>query len=148
MPIPLKVLVLTAQEDDELRRLERYEANWRVRERVKTLLLLATGLTCVQVAQQVGIHFRTVSYTRQDWLLKKFESLHDKPRSGRPQKLSTSEQDKLEAWALSEPLSSTELLARHLDAGGTPVHSQTIKGFLRKQDFVWKRTRASLKKKG
>lgn len=148
MPVPVNVLTLTSQEHEALQRLERYDSNWRVRERVRTLLLLPPGLSCVQVAQQVGIHFRTASYTRQAWLQEKFESLYDKPRSGRPQKLSVHEQDKLACWALSEPLSATELLARHLGAGGTPVHPQTIKISLRKQDFVWKRTRTSLKKKG
>lgn len=148
MPVPINVLTLTPQEHDELQRLERYDSNWRVRERVRTLLLLSTGLSCVQVAQQVGIHFRTASYTRKAWLQEKFESLYDKPRSGRPQKLSAHEQGRLASWAQSEPLSSAQLLARHLDSGGTLVHPQTIKISLRKQDFVWKRTRTSLKKKG
>jgi hypothetical protein len=58
------------------------------------------------------------------------------------------ERGRVVAWAEAAPLSAPELLAKHLDVGGTPVHAQTIKTLLRKEDFVWKRTRASLKKKG
>ena len=99
------------------------------------------------MAGQIGIHFRTVSYTRQSWLQEKFASLTDKPRSGAPMKMSTEEQSRVLAWAETAPLSAPELLAKHLDAGGIPVHAQTIKTLLRKEDFVWKRTRASLEKK-
>lgn len=112
------------------------------------MLLLCEGQTCREVAGQVGIHFRTVSYTRQSWLQEKFASLTDKPRSGAPPKMSAQERSRILAWAQEAPLSGPELLAKHLDAGGTPVHAQTIKTLLRKEDFAPKRTRASLKKKG
>ena len=147
LPVPLKVVALTAEEKVQLQRLERFDSNWRVRERVKTLLLLSEGQTCAQVAGQIGIHFRTVSYTRQSWLQEKFASLTDKPRSGAPTKMSAQEQSRVLAWAETAPLSASELLAKHLDAGGIPVHAQTIKTLLRKEDFVCKRTRASLQKK-
>lgn len=148
MPVPLKIVALTVEEKSQLQSLERFDPNWRVRERVKTVLLLSQGQTCLEVASQVGIHFRTVSYTRQSWLQEKFASLRDKPRCGAPFKMSADERSKVVQWAEALPLSATELLARHLDAGGVPVHAQTIKSLLRKEDFVWKRTRASLKKKG
>ena len=72
MPIPLKVAALTAEEKVQLQRLERFDSNWRMRERIKTLLLLSEGQTCVEVAGQIGIHFRTVNYTRQGWLRENF----------------------------------------------------------------------------
>lgn len=147
MPVPLKVIALTSDEKAQLQRLEKFDPNWRVRERARTLLLLAKGQTCMEVAAQVDINFRTVSYTRQSWLLEKFESLTDKPRSGAPMKMSQEEQGRILAWAEAEPLSATQLLAKHLQAGGIPVHAQTIKTLLRKEDFVFKRTRGSLKKK-
>ena len=148
MPVPLKIVALTAGEKDKLQRLEKFDSNWRVRERVKTVLLLSQGQTCLEVAGQVGIHFRTVSYTRRSWLQEKFASLSDKPRCGAPAKMSHEERYRVVQWAQTFPLSATELLAKHLDAGGIPVHVQTIKTLLRKENFVWKRTRTSLKKKG
>ena len=62
-------------------------------------------------------------------------------------KMSAQEQSRVLAWAEATPLSASELLAKHLDAGGIPVHAQTIKTLLGKEDFVCKRTRASLEKK-
>ncbi|CDS53404.1 hypothetical protein [Polaromonas sp. CG9_12] len=50
-------------------------------------------------------------------------------------------------WVQAEPLSSQQVLAKHLDTGGTAVHVNTIVNLLRKNEFVWKRTRHSLKKK-
>jgi hypothetical protein len=62
-------------------------------------------------------------------------------------KITPSQKASIVAWAQAEPLSSAQLLARHLDAGGTPVHLKTVVNLLGRQDFVWKRTRASLKKR-
>ena len=148
MPVPLKIVVFTSEEKAQLQSLQRFDSNWRVRERVRTLLLLSEGQTCQKVASQVGIHFRTVSYTRQSWLKEKFDSLRDKPRSGAPAKMSAQEQSRILVWAQHTPLSGPDLLLKHLAAGGTPVHAQTIKTLLRREGFVFKRTRASLKKKG
>ena len=40
----------------------------------------------------------------------------------------------------------TALKARHVAAGGAPVHVNTLTGVLKRAGFVWKRTRHSLKK--
>ena len=142
-----KVLTLSHQEKTELERLEKFDSDWRVRERAKTLLLLCAGHSCPQVAQRMKLHFRTISYTRKAWLEEKFESLPDRARCGAPLKITPPLKASIVAWAQAEPLSSAQLLARHLDAGGTPVHLKTMVNLLGRQDFVWKRTRASLKKK-
>ena len=133
----------TAEEKDQLERMEKFDSNWRVRERVKSLVLLSQGQTCLEVAGQIGIHFRTVSYTRQGLLQEKYATLSAKPRCVASLKMTPGRWP----WAETAPLSGMELLARQLDAGGPPVHAQTIKSVLRKEDFVWKRTRASLKKR-
>jgi transposase len=147
MPL-FKVLALSHQEKTELERLEKFDSNWRVRERAKTLLLLCAGYSCPQVAEKMNLHFRTISYTRKAWLEAKFESLPDRPRSGAPLKITPPQRASIAAWAEAEPLSALQLLARHLDAGGTPVHLKTMVNLLGQENFVWKRTRASLKKKG
>jgi transposase len=121
--------------------------NWRERERAQTLLLLDDGLSLAQVANAVGIHARTVGFTRIDWLARRFESLIDRPRSGAPRKISPEELDKLLEVARSEPLTAKALLARHVEDGGALVHLNTLTGTLKGSGFVWKRTRHSLKKK-
>lgn len=143
---PTKIPAFTAEEKDQLQRLEKFDSNWRVRERVKTLLMLSEGQMRLEVAGKIGIRFRIVSYTRQGWLTQKFASLTDKPRCGAPLKMTSEERARVVTWAGTAPLSATELLAKYLDAGGTLVHAQTIKSLLRKEAFVWKCTRASIKK--
>ena len=51
------------------------------------------------------------------------------------------------ALATEKPLCAPELLQIHLENGGEPVHSETIRRMLKANKMSWKRTRHSLKKK-
>lgn len=146
--MPITKMYLSPQEKEELSRIAKKDPNWRVRERALTVLLLADGMTYSEVALQVGIHSRTVGVTRKAWLEEKFESLPDKSRTGAPKKLTLEERLRIAEWARTEPMTSQQLLERHLSLGGTPVHFNTIVNVLRDQDMVRKRTRHSLKKNG
>jgi transposase len=72
--------------------------------------------------------------------------LADKPRCGAPHKLTESDVQRLAQWADAEPLTAKALLARHLDTQGRQVHLNVLVSELKRQGFVWKRTRHSLKK--
>jgi transposase len=120
--------------------------NWRQRQRAQTLVLLDDGLTTADVARLVGIHSRTVGNTRAGWFESGLDSLADAQRSGAPRKLSPEQIDRLIVAANAEPLTARELLARHLEDGGAPVHLNTIKARIKATGMVWKRTRFSLKK--
>jgi transposase len=146
--MPITRIYLLPEEREELSRIEKRDLNWRIRERALTVLLLAEGMTCSEVSEQVGIHSRTVGVTRKGWLEEKFESLPDKARTGAPKKLTLEERMRILEWARAEPMTSQQLLARHLSLDGTPVHFNTIVNVLRDKDMVWKRTRHSLKKTG
>jgi transposase len=135
------------EERVRLAQMEKRSPNWRVRERSLTILLLSEGMSCQEVADQVGIHPRTVGITRKAWLEEKFESLPDKERTGAPLKLTPEEQARIIEWAQAEPLNSQQLLRRHLEAKGTKVHFNTIVNLLKSVGMTWKRTRHSLKKK-
>ena len=121
--------------------------NWRERERSNTLILLDDGLSMSEVAKAVGIHVRTVGLTRMDWLKRNFDSLKDALRCGAPRKILPDELKMLQEAATKEPLTATALLAKHIESGGEPVHVNTVKDAMKRADFVWKRTRSSLKKK-
>jgi len=145
--VPLRVmLALSAADKDALLQAEKKNPDWRVRERARSVLLLAQGKTCAQVAESQELTMRTVSNTRKRWLAAGLDGLADLPRSGAPAKLSPSEIERLTRWARDEPLSLTELKARHEAAGGAVVHPNTLKAALKAAGFVWKRTRHSLKK--
>jgi transposase len=121
--------------------------NWRERERAQTLLFLDDGFSLDEVSVKMGIHIRTVGFTRLDWISRRFESLVDRPRTGAPSKISAVQLEKIVEAACAEPLTAKALLAKHVDAGGVAVHVNTLVGTLKLKGFVWKRTRHSLKKK-
>ncbi len=65
----LRVTVLLSAGDRQvLPHLVQRDPNWRVRQRAQSVLLLAAGLTCQQVADQQALRMRTVSATRRRWL--------------------------------------------------------------------------------
>ncbi len=145
--VPLRVmLVLSAADKETLMQAEKKNPDWRVRERARSVLLLAQGKTCAQVAALQELSMRTVSSTRKSWIAAGLNGLADLPRSGAPAKVSKQEAERLLQWARDEPLTLTALKARHEEAGGTPVHPNTLTALLKANGFVWKRTRHSLKK--
>lgn len=145
--MPLRVmLALSAADQEALVQAERKNPDWRVRERAKSMLLLAQGKTCAQVAAMQELSMRTVSNTRKRWMAAGLNGLADLPRSGAPAKVPKPEAERLLQWARDEPLTLTALKARHEEAGGAVVHPNTLKALLKANGFVWKRTRHSLKK--
>lgn len=120
--------------------------NWRERERSKTLILFDDGKSMKEIAEIVGIDIRTVGLTRMGWLKRGFESLVDAPRTGAPKKINPEQLEKILEAAGKEPLTAKALLAKHVEAGGTLVHLNTLTKALKRAKFVWKRTRTSLKK--
>jgi len=144
-------MTLKALELDEVsrKRLEgvvRRGRNWRERERAQTLLLMAQGMSRQEVAQELGLHVRTVGSTRSAWLASGLDALGDLPRSGAPRKLRRQHVERIVEWAVAEPLTAAGLMARHNDAGGPQVHLNTLVGTLKEAGLVWKRARYSLKK--
>lgn len=138
---------LSTEEAQQLKRLVRRHANWRMRERAQTLLLLAQGKTAKQVALEMELHPQTVGSTRRQWEQEGMQSLSDKARSGAPAKLPEAQVQRLVQWAKSEPQSLSTLRARHEEAGGVVVHVNTLISVLKRAGLVWKRTRHGLEKK-
>ena len=137
---------LLSHERFRLEEIVRRGQDWRERERSKTLILFDDGLSRKEIAKIVGIDIRTVGLTRMDWLKRGFDSLVDLPRTRAPKKITQEQLENLLVAAEKTPLTAKALLAKHVDAGGTLVHVNTITKALKKAQFVWKRTRASLKK--
>ena len=139
-------LTLLPQERLRLQNIVDRGTNWRERERTKTLILFDDGHSMKVIAETVGIDIRTVGLTRMDWLKRGFESLVDAPRTDAPKKITPEQLERLLDAAEKEPLTAKALLAKHVDAGGTLVHVNTLTKALKRAQFVWKRTRSSLKK--
>ena len=141
-----KTLQLDEDSRAALQHIFKRASDWRERERAQTLLLLDSGVFAEDVARQMGLNVRTVRITHTHWRQSGMASLADLPRSGAPRQLQPEHVERLVQWAGAEPLTAAALLARHLDAGGPLVHVNTMVATLKASNFVWKRTRHSLKK--
>jgi transposase len=145
--MPAKVtLELSSSDALDLQEAHRFDSNWRTRERAKTLLLLNSGLSASQVAEQTGLHFRTILNTRLKWLNMGMACLVDLPHTGAPRKLTDAQADQLVEWAKQEPLSAPQLVAKLVDSGAPAMHPNSVRIVLKRAGLTWKRTRHSLKK--
>jgi transposase len=142
----LEVLVLTGEDRARLKKIVEKGGNWRMRERAQTLLHFGDGLSAKAIAAQQQLHIDTVYDRRKHWQMEGFASLTDKPRSGAPPKLRASQIEQLRMWATQEALTARELLAKLNEEYDIIMHPNTLCVTLKKMQFVWKRTRHSLKK--
>lgn len=140
-----KPLPLTEEEVLKLEEIVRKGADWRSRDRAKTLLLLSRGMSARAVVEEQGICRKTVHERRQSWLDKGFASLVDAPRKGAPSKLSA-HLPAIEAWAQAAPMTVSDVQKRLKEEFDVVVHANTVRDALKRLGFVWKRTRYSLKK--
>lgn len=142
----LKVLELRGEEREELLRLVEKGSDWRMRHRSQTLLYFSDGYTAKEIAAKQALHLDTVYDRRKHWLEEGFASLSDKPRSGTPSKVSEAQREQLRNWATSEALTARQLVSKLQEEFDIGIHPNTLGVILKKMNFVWKRTRHSLKK--
>ncbi|WP_232422404.1 helix-turn-helix domain-containing protein [Methylosarcina fibrata] len=134
-------------ESDCLRAVIKKSSDWRERERAETVLLLASGKTVKEVAEQQNLCREAVRIRRRKWLKRGLASLPDQPRSGAPTKLTNEHRQQLGQWVEAEALSSRELLTRLAEQYQVHIGPTTLRTELKLLGYVWKRTRYSLKKK-
>ena len=143
-----KTLTLTAQERQQLTQVEERGSDWRERRRARTVLLLAEGGSLDGVAKQQKLHKETVANHRDAWLARGFIGLRDLPRSGAPRELSETYQQVLCTWATAEACTAPQLRDRLSEEHGVQVSVGVVQAALKEKNYVWKRTRHSLKKTG
>jgi transposase len=138
---------LSEEDRQALEQVVKKSSDWRARACAKTVLLLGQSLLCREVAQVQDLNIGTVGQTWRRWREEGMAALSDKPRCGAPRKLDEEDAQRLARWAREQPLSAPELLQRHTDARGKPVHVGTFVRYLKEGGLVCKRTRHSLKRK-
>jgi transposase len=120
--------------------------DWRERERAQSILLLGAGWAVNEVAKHQSVRLYTIYERRQRWLEGGLASLPDQARCGAPAKLTAEHLAWVKGWATEEALTTPELLIKLKEVCGVVVHRNTLSLALKKMNFVWKRTRHSLKK--
>src|SRR5437867_3592374 len=71
-------------ESRELRQLRDHAASPRVLKRVLCLLLSAAGEPTTNIGRMTGLSRRAIDLIRRRWRQRRLRSVLDKPRSGRP----------------------------------------------------------------
>jgi transposase len=140
-------VTLTPKEREQLALIDERGSDWRERQRARTVLLLEAGVSISEVAAKQKIHKETVACHRDAWLVRGFDGLRDRPRSGAPRKLSDLHAQVLCAWAQAEACTAPELRSRLAAEQGVQVSEWLVQRALKGNDFIWKRTRHKYSRK-
>ena len=121
------------------------DPSFRARTRAHSLILSAQGTTIKDIAKTYQVHRVTVSAWFTNWEQQGAQSLHDKPRSGRPSTLSPAEQDLALQYIKEEPHALKGVVKRFADKTDKRLSMATLKRLAKKAGLRWKRVRKSLK---
>ena len=91
------------------------------------------------------VHRVTVSAWIKNWEQQVAQSLHDHPRSGRPSKLTSEEQELAQQYIKEEPRSLKGVVERLVHKTEKRLSISTLKRLAKKARLRWKRVRKSLK---
>lgn len=146
MKTPTKYIkTLTEAEQEELRRVHKNDESSRRRRRAHVILLSFRRYAINQSADIYEVDRDRVSQWLDWWEESRFEGLDDDPRSGRPPKLTVTEQ----AQAIEETLKEPRLLRQGLPWLKTTfqktVSRATLKSWLVAAGYRWQRMRRSLR---
>jgi transposase len=108
-------------------------------------LLSAAGTPIQTIADTYQIHRVTVATWITKWEQQGAQSLHDRPRSGRPSKLAPDEQVLARQYIKEEPRSLKAVVERLADKTAKRLSISTLKRLAKKARLRWKRVRKSLK---
>src|SRR4051812_18429007 len=97
---------------DLLENTRTHDTSPRARARAHSLLLSAEGMTIKEISKIYQVDRDTVSTWIRQWEHDGPASLHDKPRSGRPPKLTPEEQTLAIAYIKEEPRSLKQVVER------------------------------------
>ena len=139
-------LKLSTEENRTLREMGIYHPHARTRRRAQGVRMLGQGMTLQQVADEFEVHLNSVEHWRQCWLRMGLVGLYEGRHSGRPPKLSRQQQRELGQLADDESSSSGSMLRRWHAQRRQRLSRDTLKRYLKRMGFCYKRCRLSLKK--
>jgi transposase len=136
---------LTEEQRQLLENTMKDDPSFRARSRAHGLLLSTQGMTIKDIARTYQVHRVTVSAWIKHWEQHGAQSLHDKPRSGRPSTLSPAEQDIALQYLKEEPQALKRVAKRFADTTDKRLSLSSLKRLAKKARLRWKRVRKSLK---
>jgi transposase len=136
---------LTDEQRELLEKTMHEGTSFRARSRAHSLLLSAAGMPIKAIAKTYQVHRVTVSAWIKNWEQHGAQSLHDKPRSGRPTTLSPAEQAIALQYIKEQPQSLQGVVKRLADTTDKHLSLSSLKRLAKKARLRWKRVRKSLK---
>ena len=136
---------LTDEQRELLEKTMKEDPAFRARSRAHSLLLSAAGTAIQAIATAYQVHRVTVSAWITHWEQHGAQSLHDKPRSGRPTTLSPAEQAIALQYIKEQPQSLQGVVKRLADTTDKRLSLSSLKRLAKKARLRWKRVRKSLK---
>lgn len=151
-----RVHLLRDSEREQLQQLHRQTKDASVRSRCEMILLSNEGLTPPQIAERVRFSRRTVTRFIQRYEAEGIKGLPDKPKPGRPRRVTDEYLQKLEAAVeqnprdLGQPFSSwtTEHLASYLsEQTGITIGARQVENYLKANRWRLRRPVRTVKHK-
>ncbi len=119
----------------------------RARMRAHAILLSSKGFSIDDIAFIIDAHRESVSSWIDRWNKHKIKGLYDRPRSGKPPKLTDTEIKTVIELIKENPHSPKIILAKILKKTGKAISMSTLKRIAESAKLRWKRVRKSLTKK-
>jgi transposase len=136
---------LTDEHSTLLEKTMKNDASPRARARAHGLLLSGQGVTINEIAKMYQVDRDTVSTWITKWEHHGEASLHDRPRSGRPPKLTPAEQALALTYIQEEPRSLKQVVDRLAQKTAKRLSISALKRLAKRARLRWKRVRKSLK---
>ena len=139
------VRLLTESQRHTLAEIMKHDATPRARVRAHGILLSAQGRKIKEIAQIYQVDRDTVATWIKKWEQHGVASLYEKPRSGRPPKLTLAEQDLARQYIKEEPRCLKQVVERLHQKTAKRLSISSLKRLAKKARLRWKRVRKSLK---
>lgn len=139
------VRLLTESQRHTLAEIMKHDATPRARVRAHGILLSAQGMKIKEIAKIYQVDRDTVATWIKKWEQHGVASLYDKPRSGRPPKLTPEEQDLVRQYIKEEPRCLKQVVERLRQKTAKRLSISSLKRLAKKARLRWKRVRKSLK---
>lgn len=141
------VNALSAEENQTLENMKRYHHSHVPRVRAQAVLLSNAGFSLKELSAIFGVCRQTTATWLTAWEKGGIAALLDKPRSGRPCKLTGAAKHSVLDKIGESSRSLKAVLAQLTEHLGIPVSIASLKRVCKQAGLVWKRVRKSLKSK-
>jgi transposase len=117
------------------------------RIRANAIILSSEGILLQKIARICGVNRQAISIWLKNWESKGLCGLVDKPRQGRPKKLSSLQEKEVIEIVKKTPRSLNQALVEIERLWGIKLSKSTLKKLCKKAGLSWKRVRKSLRGK-